>query len=706
MMEYWKCLKDDETELYNKRGNKWRKNAVYSDAIYTFDIEVSNLFNLGGEWTIFDKSKPKEYYRTVDMIGLPYIWMFGINDRVYYGREFSEFEDLMKQISNEYVKKIIWVHNLAYEFQFLLNIFDGKYTIDKMVCRDIHKPISFIIPELNIEFRCSYMLTNLSLARAASEFTNIKKLDTLNYDAKVRTPKTELSDEELLYCEYDIHCLNDVIKYYKDERYNHIVEIPLTSTGEVRKKIHKVTDYYYVRKMQNLVPTKSMYMRMWACFAGGYTHPNILNSGRVMKNGKGMDICSSYPWQALHKLPSTAFHRCLKSEFNTEPDKWAYIALVKFKGVRSKYYTTYMQVSKCIFSDDPEEAKDQRRHLTTDNGRVVMSKEHSMWLTSIDYDIIMRNYDIDEVEVLEVYRSYLDYLDKRIINLILELYGNKTKLKGIKEKESIYKRDKAMLNSIYGMCVTNPLKQSSRYKNGWVRDSLTDEFIKNKLTEMKASGSTLMFYGAGLWITALARKQLFDCLLPEDEKIAHEFDTHTVYSDTDSIKYVGDFDYIFDKYNKKVLEEHKQIAADLDLDLELFAPKDIKGISHPIGVYELDSVFEEFLTLGAKKYVVREDGELHLTLSGVRKSGVTALNNDIRNFKNGFVFDYDHSGKLTHLYTDQQPEVDIIDDAGNVYHSTNSYGVVLYPTTYTIGQTDLYEALIEILEIYDAERRQ
>ena len=70
-----------------------------------------------------------------------------------------------------------------------------------------------------------------------------------------------------------------------------------------------------------------------------------------------------------------------------------------------------------------------------------------------------------------------------------------------------------------------------------------------KLNEMKASGSTLMFYGAGLWITALARKQLFDCLLPEDEKIAHEFDTHTVYSDTDSIKYVGDYDYIFDKYN-------------------------------------------------------------------------------------------------------------------------------------------------------------
>ena len=99
------------------------------------------------------------------------------------------------------------------------------------------------------------------------------------------------------------------------------------------------------------------------------------------------------------------------------------------------------------------------------------------------------------------------------------------------------------------------------------------------------------------------------------------------------------------------------------------------------------------------------DGKLYLTLAGVSKSGVTALNGDINNFQKGLVFDYDTSGKLTHFYNENQPETDIEDADGNIYHSSYSYGITLAPTTYTLGLTEIYDILVYEYMVRDCERR-
>lgn len=435
-MERFENLKDDETNVFKKKKNKYHNTCVYSDTIYTFDIETSNLFYIENEWRTFDYSKSKDFYTDVVKIGIPYIWQFSIDDRVYYGREFMDFEKVLIQISNPDIRKIIYVHNLSWEFAYLVNIFEGKYTIDNMICRDIRKPISFYIPELNIEFRCSYMLTNMSLKNASKEFTDVHKLDSLDYDSKVRTPLSYLTQKELMYCEYDCICVYKIIEHFK-KIYKNICLIPLTSTGEVRREFRNQVDFYYVRKMQNLVPSADTYIKLWSVFSGGYTHSNILNTGRKIKNVKSMDIASSYPYSMLCKLPSTEFLRCTNAEFNRDKN-YAYIAYVRYYNLDSNYYTHYMQVSKCTGV-----------HLVTDNGRVVSADYVELWLTSIDADIIEKNYSYSKREVVECYKSYLDYLDERIIKFILKLYKNKTTLKGVKGKEGVYKRDKSMLNSLY-----------------------------------------------------------------------------------------------------------------------------------------------------------------------------------------------------------------------------------------------------------------
>lgn len=436
-----------------------KQHRCISDVIYTFDIETTSLFEFADGWDTFRYSEPPETYSNIEKIAVPYIWQFGVDDDVYYGREFSDFEKVLKQISDPNVTKIIWVHALSYEFGFLPSILN-KYTITDMCARDVRKPISFYIPELNITFRCSYMLTNLSLEKSAKEYTNIEKMHTLDYDAKIRTPLTKLSPDELSYCEYDIRCLYEVIKYYV-AKYGHVGQIPPTATSEVRQELKKHVNFSYIQKQWSLVPTPNMYMRLMACFQGGYTHANVLNVNKVHsidKYGKGVtsyDIASSYPTvMCLEPYPSTPFMYIDYNDYKKMKDgNYCFMFHVKLHGVQSRYYNNYISFSRCVNFRGVTESEKRKlireNHLIYDNGRVQKCDMCEMWITDVDLEIIEKNYKIERVEFLSIYYSEARHLDIRVISFILELYNNKTKLKGVVDKVDIYKKSKSYINSLY-----------------------------------------------------------------------------------------------------------------------------------------------------------------------------------------------------------------------------------------------------------------
>ena len=62
----------------------------------------------------------------------------------------------------------------------------------------------------------------------------------------------------------------------------------------------------------------------------------------------------------------------------------------------------------------------------------------------------------------------------------------------------------------------------------------------------------------------------------------------------------------------------------------------------------------------------------------------------LKDFKNGFIFSYDDSGKLTHSYNDMQDVFKCVDFQGNEEVIKQQYGICLYPTTYVISTTDEY----------------
>ncbi len=278
------------------------KKRLYDDNIFTFDIETISLFKINNEWRSFDYTKPPNYYRENDIkkACVPYIWQFGVNDCVYYGREFYDFAQVLKELSDSTVTKFIYIHNASYEIQFLIDIFqDNNWTVSEMCARNVRQPIQFKIKELNIVFRCSYMLTNLSLEKSAKKYTNINKaVGDLDYNT-VHSPLSKLSEKELNYAELDIKTLYEIIRYFRDNEtngYKHIQNIPLTQTGEVRRALKNELDYYYFKRQWEIVPNEKMYCYLISAFQGGITHANALYSNQILHNVWSYDEASAYPF--------------------------------------------------------------------------------------------------------------------------------------------------------------------------------------------------------------------------------------------------------------------------------------------------------------------------------------------------------------------------------------------------------------------------
>lgn len=677
-----KQLNDPENVCY-KRGTKYKQGCRYSDNIYTFDIEVTSLFNINNNWQPFDYSI--DDYTSIEHASCVYISMFGINDNVYYFRDFSMFEQILKTISDSFVRKIIYVHNLAYEMNFM-RMFLHKYTIENVLASAPHKPICFYIKELNIEFRCSYRLTNLSLAKSAEKYTTVKKkTGDLDYNLPY-SPLSKLDKKALGYCEYDIICLYEIIKYFRSE-YEHVYNIPYTQTGEVRRDLKNRLDYFYFKKQQAFIPDYEIYLYLMQAFQGGITHANMIYSNTVLNNVYSADETSAYPTMMLtKKFPCGKWTDYDIQDYERMKNFKAFMFHVKLKNVKSKLYNHYLSSYKCL----------SKVNLFSDNGRIIKADEIEIVVTDCDYEMIKQSYAYTDIEYIRILGCNKYYLDRRILQYILDLYKQKTELKGVAGQEEYYMKAKQRVNSLFGCSVTSVFNQDTYFKNNkWgrycnpdtedeeERQAIKEKFINDKLDELR-NGTNYFQYACGVWVTAYNRQALWSQIVENDSIVC--------YYDTDSIKSVKPID--FSKYNEQIIKECEQSAIENGLDIDDFAPADIKGIKHPLGIFDIEKTSKTFITLGAKKYCCDYGDGLHLTVSGVPKSAVSALNNDITNFKHGFVFDYASANKNIHFYTEQTPFT-FTDTDGNNYTCTDTYGIVLQPTTYKLGITEEYEKVLE-----------
>ena len=611
-----------------KKGNQGTKAKVqYKDIVCAFDIETTYI---------------KEIGRAV-----LYIWQFQIDEIcTVIGRSWKEFIDFHKRLKDAVSDALIvtYIHNASYEFQFLRSLFDLSKE-DVMVIKS-RRVLKFTVAPF--EFRCSYLQSNMSLAAFTKKF-NVKhqKLSGDDFDySKYRFPDTKLTEKELEYCVNDVRGLVEAIKAQMARDNDNLYTIPLTSTGYVRRDVKAALRLWGRYKVNELLPNTEIYTLLREAFRGGNTHANryfVKNPDFLMpplENVGSTDRSSSYPdTQVNYKFPMSTFKRVVKKVTYTE---------LKNHYIGKRHYALLfrLQITNVKMRDRlnpcPYIPLDKSRNVKNrilDNGRILSADSLEITVTDIDFEIIDKQYVLSDenTEIFDVYFAHYDYLPSELRELVKTYYKQKTELKGVEGKQLYYDKFKNLINACYGCSAQDPGKESIVYQ----QNSEDIYVIEEKtIAELLRQSYAAMPYQWGVWTTARARERLQIMIDAVHENKTSEF----VYCDTDSVKYIGTYD--FEKINAVLREIAIKNGAYAD---------DIKGVRHYMGVYEDEGRYKQFETLGAKSYVYKDhNDQLHITIAGVPKNKGAEELEKIGGFdayKIGTIF---HDGITETVYHDER----------------------------------------------------
>ena len=620
------------------------------DCVCAFDIETS---------TVMVKGEPHAFL---------YHWQMSFNNEyVVLGRTWGEWLDFMVELS--YIvgdsRLVIYDHNLSYEFQFLKGVY--KFKTDEIFALDTRKILKCTMHEGSIELRCSYLQTNKSLAQFARDMrAEYQKLEgDLDYSI-VRYPWTQLTPEEEAYCINDVTCLVSAITKEMERDRDSLYTIPLTSTGYVRRIIKEKMRRWNNPLLKAIQPDLILYEVLHWAFRGGNTHANRLMSGKILRGVRSRDRSSSYPDEICNRFfPMTAF----KQMIAPTPDK---VEKAMKEGKAVLMILEMRDVSlKDPFWPVPYLPRDKCKELTGgdfDNGRVLSADHLIIAVTDVDYNIIKEEYSA-EIRILKAWTARYGRLPRQITDTVKSLYEKKTRLKGVAGEELEYMHSKEMVNAVYGMMVMALIRPELIFDEDSNEVLLSEEADLEK--QLKASTKNpYLAYQWGVWITAWARWDL-----EQGIKIAGE---DFVYADTDSVKFLGEHDFSeFNAAAKARSIKHGAYATDP------------AGVTHYMGVYEDEGIYEEFKTMGAKKYAYRKEGKLGVTISGVGKRlGAEELEaaGGLAAMREGFTFK--KAGGQQAIYNDNPEDVWY-----NGIRVTSN--VALIQSEYTLGITAEYADLLK-----------
>lgn len=653
------------------------KKVGYYNIPAAFDIEVTSFYQ--GE-------KIPENKRAI-----MYIWQFGIFNLVTTGRTWDSFIKLLDAVSyvlelNSKMRICVYVHNLPYEFQF----FRKRLKWKEVFILSERKPVYATTGA--IEFRCSLKLAGgkslESVANDLQKYKVKKAVGNLDYN-EIRTPKTKLTEKEMLYCENDIRVLLCYIQE-KIEQDGDITKIPLTNTGYVRRYCRK--ECYskwksYRGIMENLTIDSSEYSQLKRAFQGGFTHANARYVDKILENVGSHDFTSSYPAvMVLEKFPMSKavlisnnidvsqFKELLISHccmFDIEI--WDLMPKVLFENPISR--------SKCFVCEN----------AIVNNGRVVMAEHICTTITEQDFFVYCEFYSWEKFEVknLRVYEK--SYLPRAFVLSILSLYEKKTVLKGVEGEDINYMISKNMINAGYGMMVTDPIRDEIKYEYNEYITAVKN--IEDGIERYNSNIKRFLFYPWGVWVTAYARANLFSGIL--------ELGDDYVYSDTDSVKSLNTSSHskYFSSYNAQILKKISQVSEYHKIPISMFSPKTKRGDEKTIGLWDFEGEYSKFKTLGAKRYLTLKDERYSITLAGSNKKKtmqyLLKTDGPFENFTTGLTVPKEYSGRLTLTYIDDETEGDLIDKDGIPYHYHELSSIHMEASDYNLSRSEEFIKYLE-----------
>lgn len=671
----------------NTHRIKSRKKKIntYFEEFATFDIESTSILD-------------EERY--ISKFAFMYHWQMCVGGICVTGRTWEEWLKFIDKLQYfyqfDYTNRFVcYVHNLAFEFMFMYKFLE-RYGQMEVFASKPRKPMK-VTTAHGLEFRCSYFLSNMTLYGFTKneDVEHPKAKDDLDY-RQIRTAKTKLDRDEFGYCISDVLGLYEALVHIMKHYHDTIDTIPITSTSYIRREVRKATrkDKTYRKRIFNkLVFDAEVYRLLKEAGRGGNTHANRYYSGYILEELFSFDAVSEYPAMLLlHKFPMSKFTKYGKveslEEFNSLlKNDYALLFRAAFKNLRLRPETPnpYIPIAKITTAESSG--------MVVDNGRLIHNPGLTvMALTDIDFDIIKRQYEWDEIGFSDVYISKYDYLPKCITDYIFKLFCEKCELKEeIKEIENehpddyenmenwrflnyLYGKLKNKLNGIFGMMYTDPCRDVLHWENGeW---SVESPDIEAALEKFFKSRNSFLNYSWGVWTTAWGRYHLQSLIDVTGE--------NTVYSDTDSDKCMHpDFEKI-EALNKEI----EQMVIDLGY---VYTSK--KGNDYYIGVFENETKrepYKRFRTWGAKKYAYEDSKGLHVTVAGVSKEKGSKELGSLDNFTIGYTF-YD-AGGLELTYIDSEIHKITV----NGCTMTSASNICMEDSTYTLGITNDYAEILGI----------
>lgn len=644
------------SKYYYRAGVKFvfAKGAIYCNEPMFLDIETSNNH----------AEDPKDLRS----------WIVSI--QVLFHNEYHLFrypEDLiswMKKLyyklglkpSEKFKKKlIVYVHNLSYDASYLYPYLIGLPGVDpdeeyQGIIEAPNKFLSLVFG--SYEFRCSYRLSGMSLEKWSKEMgaEHMKKVGMYDYD-KILYPDSKLSEAEQDYDKYDVYSMRDCL--YKQMAYFHddITQIPLTKTGYIRRTLRKscFNDPHFKKKyFWDTRLSAKAYEYALKSFSGGYTHNNrfwrdILiekgktyeykpGSGKFIKvdNIRHRDFKSHYPTQQtcsnrfpvgrpqhVYDISKMPFDYPISEILKEQYDFTHFIKLlITDCSLRDPDCSMpFMQLSKCYQANFTNKI--------VDNGRIIKaSGSFIMYVDTITLSILVEQYTM-ECAVLDVYRMKNGPLPACIVSVVDKYFKGKSDKKALVhelteqfgkldprtvEAEFDLMQEKAGLNSIYGCCVQQPLKDQIQVDNemefSFKTKFITEDEVEAGLESYYSGRNNFLPYQIGCVVTSLARLELYEFI----KLIGYD---HILYSDTDSLFYIST-----PAIERRIEDKNKSLRASAHF-VEL-----ANGKKEYYNEFTLEPDCIAFKGLHSKCYGVVTSKGLEITIAGVPARTIIGMDKD------------------------------------------------------------------------------
>lgn len=629
-----------------------RPKPRYLDVTCTFDIETTNT----------------------DTDGFAYTFQTCIGGAVVVPRYFEEWADIIETLVDKWSiterkRLVIFVHNLGYEYTYLIQMLCDRWGDCKALYTKSRKPL-YLMFDNGIEFRDSLKLFQKSLARATEGCKHEKLKGDLDYSV-YRTADTPLDDTEFAYCVNDVLGLWEAIERLKAERNYNAATLPMTNTALVIKEVNKhlTGDSRTLQKMQALELNREQMEIAYKAMAGGDTHGTRWRAGHTYRNCNSYDFKSAHPsQQLLWKFPEGKPMMLPQGQPQAVMDNiiscgMGWIAEIAIKGlqIRPECPDPVISVSKCAGLKCDE---------NKDNGRVLQADETLLYCDSNDWQRIKEAYTFERVVMHRGFCFRLGYLPDSFRMAIFDKFKIKETMKGSPE----YAFSKICVNTIFGACAQKTIRDEYTAEIGdsidFERMSWEVNLEKKTPAEIQKSQKGKFPFLWGLWTASMTRLKLWQLLkIVGWEKV--------IYWDTDSCKFEGAKVPEVEQYNKEVAAQCEKRGVVVTKPNGKKVYIGIAEDEHP----QAEFGYTEFRFLHAKCYAARTcEGVLESTIAGVgKKEGQAALKDDIENLNDFLIID-DAGGQMLSYHDSPIKERH---DFQRVTHSAS--WVVMTPRRYEVG---------------------